>query len=58
MRLISKTYFPEKDSVKQHPFWKFLSTDISSLKEKVDTLERIDAAGNITTRGKRKISRF
>jgi len=34
-----------KDSVNQLPFWKILSTDISSLKEKVDTLERIDAAG-------------
>jgi len=34
-----------KDSAKQLPFWNILSTDISSLKEKVDTLERIDAAG-------------
>ena len=58
MHLISKTTFPEKDSVNQLPFWKILSTDISSLKEKVDTLERIDAAGKITTRGKEKYPDF
>ena len=58
MHLISKTTFPEKDSVKPLPFWKILSTDISSLKEKVDTLERIDAAGRLPQEIKEKYPDF